>query len=52
MKIEDQDDNLKKVVIPPNMFDDKIQKTVESDEKSDKSEDKERPEDFDYEQFS
>lgn len=39
MKIEDQDDTLNKVVIPPNMFDTNIKKTIESDEKSDKSED-------------
>ncbi len=40
------------VVIPPHLFDDKIKKTIESDEKSDKSEDEERPDDFEYDNVS
>lgn len=39
MKIEDQDSELDHVVIPPNMFEENVKKTIESDEKSDQSED-------------
>ena len=52
MKIEDQDNNMNSVEIPPNLFDDGIKKTIESEEKSDKSEDEERPNDCEYDNVS